>query len=49
MDAEFVSLEGIDAEDAAARGFTLDELVPPRAADDAGLRTRMIQQLPPHA
>lgn len=48
MDAEFVALEGIDADDASTRGFVLDELVPPRAADDAGLRARMIQQLPPH-
>jgi hypothetical protein len=47
MDAEFVALEGLDAEDAADRGFALDELVPP-AGDDATLRERMVQQLPRH-
>lgn len=46
MDAEFVAFEGIDADDASTRGFALAELVPPHAADDAGLRARMIQQLP---
>lgn len=46
MDAEFVALEGIDADDASMRGFALDDLVPPHAADNAGLRARMIQQLP---
>lgn len=48
MDAEFVAFDGIDAEEASARGFVLDELVPPRATDDANLRLRMIQQLPHH-
>lgn len=47
MDAEFVALEGLDAEDAAERGFALDELVPP-AGEDATLRERMVQQLPRH-
>jgi hypothetical protein len=47
MDAEFVALEGLDAEDAEDRGFALDELVPP-AGDDATLRERMVQQLPRH-
>ncbi len=46
MDAEFVSLDGMDADDAAARGIDLDSLAPPRAADDARLRERMIVQLP---
>jgi hypothetical protein len=46
MDAEFVSFEGLDQDDAAVRGFVLDEVVPPRANDDSGLRARMIQQLP---
>jgi hypothetical protein len=45
MDAEFVALDGLDAEDAAERGFGLDELVPP-AGDEATLRERMLQQLP---
>lgn len=48
MDAEFVSFAGLDQDDAAVRGFVLDEVVPPRASDDAGLRTCMVQQLPRH-
>ena len=47
MDAEFVALDGLDAEDAAERGFALDELVPP-AGDDTALRAQMVQKLPPH-
>lgn len=47
LDAEFVALEGIDADDAAARGFELGELQPPQADDDAALRPRMVQQLAP--
>lgn len=46
MDAEFVALDGIDANDAAERGFALDELTPPQAEDDATLRERMVQKLP---
>ena len=46
MDAEFVSLEGLDADDAAERGFALEELVPPRADDDVALRERMVVKLP---
>lgn len=45
MDAEFVAFDGLDAEDAAERGFTLDELAPPSGDDDAQLRPRMVQQL----
>ncbi|GAA4865233.1 hypothetical protein [Luteimonas vadosa] len=45
MDAEFVAFEGLDAEDALARGFALDELQPPQADDDAKLRPRMLQSL----
>ena len=47
MDAEFIALGGLDAEDAAERGFALAELVPP-AGEDATLRERMVQQLPRH-
>lgn len=46
MDAEFVSLDGIDDADAADRGFSLEELAPPQAEDDETLRTQMIQQFP---
>lgn len=45
MDAEFVSLDGLDAEDALERGFALDELQPPQADDDVKLRVRMLQSL----
>ena len=47
MDAEFSALDGLDADDAEERGFALDELVPPHAVDDAGLRALMLQKLPP--
>ena len=47
MDAEFVALDGLDAEDAAERGFALDELAPP-TGDDTTLRAHMVQKLPPH-
>jgi hypothetical protein len=46
MDAEFVSYDGLDPEDAAERGFALEELTPPSARDDEQLRARMVQQLP---
>jgi len=46
MDAEFVALDGIDDADAADRGFSLEELVPPQAEDDEALRTQMIQKFP---
>ena len=47
MDAEFSALDGLDADDAEERGFALEELVPPQAEDDAGLRALMLQKLPP--
>lgn len=47
MDAEFSALDGLDADDAEERGFGLEELVPPHAEDDAGLRALMLQKLPP--
>ena len=46
MDAEFVSLDGLDDEDAAERGFARDELTPPRAVDDEILRESMVLKLP---
>lgn len=45
MDAEFVAYDGLDEDDALARGFSLDEVSPPRAADDEALRHRMFQSL----
>ena len=49
LDAEFVAFDGLDAGDAEERGFSLDELTPPSAANDDALRPRMVQQLPPRA
>ncbi|HEY5850902.1 MAG TPA: hypothetical protein VIT62_09090 [Lysobacter sp.] len=46
MDAEFVSLDGLDEDDAHTRGFALDELVPPSGEDDELLRAQMVRQLP---
>ena len=45
MDAEFVSLDGLDEQDALERGFSLGELAPPSGASDADLRARMVQKL----
>lgn len=45
MDAEFVCFDGLDAEDAMARGFNLDEVQPPQADSDEALRPRMFQSL----
>lgn len=46
MDAEFVALDGLDEADAAERGFSLEDLLPPQAEDDDLLRAVMIQKLP---
>jgi len=46
MDAEFVALDGVDDADAADRGFSLEELVPPQGEDDEALRAGMIRKLP---
>ena len=40
MDAEFVEFDGLDEDDALARGFSLAELAPPRGEDDEALRPR---------
>ena len=45
MDAEFVAFDGLDEDDALARGFALDELSPPVAGDDERLVARMVQSL----
>jgi hypothetical protein len=45
MDAEFVSFDGLDADDALARGFRLDEVQPPQAESDDKLVPRMLQSL----
>lgn len=45
MDAEFVAWDGMDEEDALARGFSLAEVAPPQADSDEALRARMVQSL----
>lgn len=45
MDAEFVAFEGLDEEDALERGFSLDEIAPPRAENDEALRPLMARSL----
>lgn len=45
MDAEFVAWDGLDEEDALERGFSLAEVSPPEADDDAMLRDRMVRVL----
>lgn len=42
MDAEFVALDGLDEDDAAARGLDLGSLAPPRGHDPDALRAQMI-------
>ena len=45
FDAEFVAWDGLDEEDALARGFSLDEVAPPQAASDEDLVPLMVRQL----
>lgn len=45
LDAEFVEFEGLDEDDAQARGLRLGEVAPPQAPDDAALVPRMVQVL----
>lgn len=45
FDAEFVAFDGLDEEDALARGFSLAEITPPSAASDEDLPPRMTQNL----
>ncbi len=45
FDAEFVAYDGLDEEDALLRGFSLHEVVPPYAQNDADLRPLMVQSL----
>ena len=45
MDAEFVEYEGMDEDDAQARGFTMAELEPPQADDDERLAPLMVRKL----
>lgn len=49
MDAEFVAFDGLDENDALARGFSLEEIAPPQADHDAKLHPRMVHKLGGHA
>ena len=46
LDAEFVALDGMDEDDAAALGLDLASITPPRGDDADDLREQMIQTLP---
>ena len=45
FDAEFVAWDGLDQDDALARGFSLDEVAPPQAASDEALVPLKVHQL----
>ena len=45
FDAEFVAFDGLDEDDAMARGFSLGEVSPPQAENDTALRNLMVQSL----
>lgn len=47
LDAEFRAFDGIDEDDAAAMGFDLDSLEPPRGDNDEDRLKFMVQKLPP--
>lgn len=47
MDAEFIAYDGLDAQDAAERGFELDDVLPPVGDNDDQLRAGMFQSLGP--
>jgi len=46
LDAEFRAFDGLDEDDAAALGFDLEEIEPPRGDSDEELLPRMVQRLP---
>jgi hypothetical protein len=45
LDAEFRAFDGLDEDDAESLGFSLEDIAPPEADDDAGLIPRMTQEL----
>jgi len=48
MDAEFRAYDGLDEDDAARMGFSLEAVQPPVAETDAALRELMVQVLGKH-
>ena len=47
LDAEFRAFDGLDEDDAAAMGFDLDSLEPPRGDSDEDRLKFMVHKLPP--
>lgn len=45
LDADFVAFDGLDADDALARGFDLHAVQPPQADSDEALRPLMFRKL----
>ncbi len=45
FDAEFVAFDGLDDDDALARGFSLAGVQPPQGGDDAALVPQMVLSL----
>lgn len=45
LDAEYVEYDGLDPEDAQARGFALDQVRPPQGESDEALRRQMFVRL----
>ncbi|MBD9368210.1 hypothetical protein [Xanthomonas sp. XNM01] len=45
LDAGYVEFDGMDEDDALAKGFSLHEVSPPRADEDAGLASQMMLSL----
>ena len=45
LDAEFVSYDGLDEQDALERGFSLTEVQPPPGGSDDALMPQMVQNL----
>lgn len=48
LDAEFRAWDGLDDEDAASLGFSLEAVQPPQADNDEQLREQMVQALGKH-
>ena len=46
MDADFLAIDGLDAEDADRLGIDLERLVPPQGDDGEALCAAMIQSMP---
>ena len=45
LPAEFVAFDGLDEGDALERGFSLEDIAPPRGDSDDALRPQMVRQL----